>query len=312
MVPVSESNRGSKLIGHLASLACLEECSAPKPGNVHRGADFEDVTFYDFQVSAVCLGMAIDAGIERSIGATVLDAVKRTQLAVGTNTNLGLVLLLVPLAKAAQTNVDKPLTIPSIQRILSYLTAEDSSLIYAAIRLASPGGLGDSEEHDLNAPKAPSNLLDAMRHAASWDSIAKQYTNNFSDVIHIGPKLLSLGQDWFSTRPEAIVFAHVAWLAMQGDTLIARKCGQAVSDEARDRAAHCLQVLSKGDAIKLEAWMQLQRPSLESIQEFQKRISDLDFWMRSDGHRRNPGTTADLVGASLFVQHLHAYIRTPS
>ena len=38
-------------IGQCASLACLLEVSAPKPGNVHRGADFEDMTFADFAAS---------------------------------------------------------------------------------------------------------------------------------------------------------------------------------------------------------------------------------------------------------------------
>ena len=30
-------------------------------------------------------------------------------------------------------------------------------------------------------------------------------------------------------------------------------------------------------------------------------VGELDFWLRSDGHRRNPGTTADWMAASLFV-----------
>ena len=30
-------------------------------------------------------------------------------------------------------------------------------------------------------------------------------------------------------------------------------------------------------------------------------LADLDFWLRSDGHRRNPGTTADLIAAGLFA-----------
>ncbi|MFT5302427.1 MAG: triphosphoribosyl-dephospho-CoA synthase, partial [Mariniblastus sp.] len=47
--------------GAIATLACLLEVSAPKPGNVHRGADFEDVSFVDFATSAVVLGEMITA-----------------------------------------------------------------------------------------------------------------------------------------------------------------------------------------------------------------------------------------------------------
>jgi triphosphoribosyl-dephospho-CoA synthase len=32
-----------------------------------------------------------------------------------------------------------------------------------------------------------------------------------------------------------------------------------------------------------------------------KTCQELDAWLRADGHRRNPGTTADLVAATLFA-----------
>jgi triphosphoribosyl-dephospho-CoA synthase len=34
---------------------------------------------------------------------------------------------------------------------------------------------------------------------------------------------------------------------------------------------------------------------------YQAMLADLDFWLRSDGHRLNPGTTADIIAAALFV-----------
>ena len=87
--------------GRLATLASLLEVSAPKPGNVHRGADFEGCTFGDFVLSAVVLGDSIDLTQNDGFGETILDAVQSTRAIVGTNTNLGIVLLLVPLAKCA-------------------------------------------------------------------------------------------------------------------------------------------------------------------------------------------------------------------
>ncbi|MEE3219413.1 MAG: triphosphoribosyl-dephospho-CoA synthase, partial [Planctomycetota bacterium] len=45
-------------IGQCATLACLWEVTIPKPGNVHRGADFEDLTFADFLASAVAIAPA--------------------------------------------------------------------------------------------------------------------------------------------------------------------------------------------------------------------------------------------------------------
>ncbi len=86
--------------GRTATLACLLEVAAPKPGNVHRGADFEDATLEDFLASAVVLGQLIDEFAEAPLGETIRTAVERTKIATGTNTNLGIVLLIVPLAKA--------------------------------------------------------------------------------------------------------------------------------------------------------------------------------------------------------------------
>ncbi len=85
-------------IGEAATLACLYEARAPKPGNVHPGASFADVTFEDFQASAKVIGPVMQDAQSRGVGQTILDAVQATRDAVGTNTNLGMILLFAPLA----------------------------------------------------------------------------------------------------------------------------------------------------------------------------------------------------------------------
>ena len=40
-------------------------------------------------------------------------------------------------------------------------------------------------------------------------------------------------------------------------------------------------------------------------------IAEFDHWLRADGHRRNPGTTADLVAACLFVALREGIITLP-
>src|SRR5690348_1953484 len=84
-------------IGNAAMLACLYEATAPKPGNVHPGASFADATFEDFQVSAKVIGPIMQGAQTRGVGQTILDAVSATREAVGTNTNLGMILLFAPL-----------------------------------------------------------------------------------------------------------------------------------------------------------------------------------------------------------------------
>ena len=80
-------------IGQCATLACLLEATAPKVGNVHRGADFENLTFSDFVISAVAIGPAMEAAASTGVGRAVYDAVAATRQVVSTNTNLGMALL---------------------------------------------------------------------------------------------------------------------------------------------------------------------------------------------------------------------------
>jgi triphosphoribosyl-dephospho-CoA synthase len=84
-----------------AQLACLLEASAAKPGNVSPGRHFHDTRYEDFLASAAAVGPALARAGERPLGATILDAVEATRRWTRANTNLGIVLLLAPLARGA-------------------------------------------------------------------------------------------------------------------------------------------------------------------------------------------------------------------
>src|SRR5687767_2981004 len=164
-------------IGQCATLACLLEATAPKPGNVHRGADFEDLSFFDLAISAVAIGPAMESAVGRPLGETVLRAVQCTRRLVSTNANLGMVLLIAPLA-----TVDRDLPIQSgLKNVLGHLTSDDAANVYEAIRMARPGAMGTVEKMDV-AAEPPTSLLDAMRSAQERDLIARQYANGFNEV----------------------------------------------------------------------------------------------------------------------------------
>ncbi len=165
--------------GVQATLACLWEATAPKPGNVYRGADFDDLTYADFVTSAAVIGPILNETPPLGVGATVLAAVAATRDAVGTNTNLGMMLLITPLAAAA---MDRPLS-EGVAEVLRDLSVEDANQVYAAIRLAQPGGLGRVDNADVNAPEALQiTLREAMALAAGRDLVARQYVNDFAEV----------------------------------------------------------------------------------------------------------------------------------
>src|SRR5262245_909444 len=124
-------------LGLCAQLACIWEATARKAGNVHRLVDFADLTYLDFLASAAAITPVLADAPRQRVGATILDAVKMTRRVVQTNTNLGILLLIVPLATVPP---DEPLR-PGLRRILANLDIDDARNVYAAIRLAVPGGL---------------------------------------------------------------------------------------------------------------------------------------------------------------------------
>jgi triphosphoribosyl-dephospho-CoA synthase len=265
-------------VGACATLACLWEATAAKPGNVYRGADFDDLTYADFVVSAAISGPIVGQARERGVGATVLAGVRATQAAVGTNTNLGLLLLIAPLAAVP---VGVPLA-EGMAGVLAGLTRQDCEDVYAAIRAAQPGGLGEVAEADVrSAPPGNMTLLEAMRLGAERDLVARQYVDGFLEVFWTAERVAAAAKE----RPlgESIVHAYLELMAAHPDSLIARKCGRAVAEEAALRAAAVIECESGGRTAYGDA------------------LADLDFWLRGDGHRRNPGTSADLIGAALFV-----------
>jgi len=266
-------------LGQCATLACLLEVAGPKAGNVHRSADFEDLTLHDFLASAVAIAPAIEAAPQAGIGRTVLDAITATRAVVSTNTNLGIVLLLAPLAAVPRK---EPLSPAAVHDVLARLTSNDCRPVYAAIRLAMPGGLGKVEEMDI-ADEPPADLLLAMRAAADRDLVARQYTDDFRLVLDEALPLVVAGRsnDWSLT--EAIIHTHLAILARYEDSLIVRKCGRQAAQQVSARAGSVLAAGGPGEEAYYES------------------LADFDFWLRADGHRRNPGTTADLVAAALFA-----------
>ena len=274
--------------GQLAQLACLLEATARKPGNVHRFRDFDDAHYLDFLLSAAAIAGPLDDAPQFGVGHTILRAVEATRCAVQTNTNLGMILLLAPLtAVPTGKNLRN-----GVETVLAETRIEDAALVYRAIRLARPGGLGKAQDQDvLDEPTV--TLRDAMRLAADRDLVARQYVIAFADVFD--RVLPTLRAEIGRGRPieTAIVAAYLDFLALRPDTLIARKRGDAVALEASRRAS---EVLDAG-------WPDTDKGS--------EALAAFDAWLRLDGHARNPGATADLTTAALFAALRDGTIRLP-
>lgn len=249
-------------IAGTAQLACLLEASAPKPGNVSPGKHFQDARYEEFLASAIAIGPAFAADLP--LGEMIHVAIRATAQWTRSNTNLGIVLLLAPLARAARTN-------RSLHNVLASTTVEDAREAYAAIRLARPGGLGTTPEEDV-ANEPGISLTEAMRLAAGRDSIASEYVTDYRITFEIGaPAILeAIDRGW----EEATVRTYLTLLAEIPDSLIRRKYGDSVAERVSRDAR---KVLGAG-------------PQERVIFDRQLRADEL-----------NPGTTADLTAAALYV-----------
>lgn len=263
--------------------ACEAELQAPKPGNVHVFASGHGMEVADFVASAQAAAPFI-AQAGASVGRRILGAVEASQAAAGQNTNLGIILLCAPLATAAQRQEAPE---QALETVLDDLDVEDAELAFRAIALASPGGLGTAQKHDVRQP-ADINLREAMREAATRDMIAAQYANGFYDILSLGLPLLRESLARWSEPRWATLAVYLEFLACFPDSHIVRKYGAAVARSVQSEAAKLAQSLAATDQPghllpTLLAW---------------------DATLKSA--RLNPGTSADLTVATLFAHRLLA------
>jgi triphosphoribosyl-dephospho-CoA synthase len=262
--------------------ACRAELAALKPGNVHVHAAGHAMTVGDFERAAEAAAPWIAApGL--GIGARILAAVEASMAAAGCNTNLGILLLAVPLAAAALLPAGGDLE-ARLAGVLASLGPADAAAVYAAIRRANPGGLGASAEADVAAPPTVS-LIEAMGLAASRDRIAHAYVTGFAEVFQFGLPQLAAARGTMREESDAVTALHMAFLAHSPDSHIARKQGVEVAAAVMREAAALTPRLVRG-----------LDPATRSV------LIAFDASLKHRG--LNPGTTADLVVATLLADLL--------
>ena len=274
--------------GKLAQIACILEATARKPGNVHRFRDFDDLDYLDFILSAAAVADPLDRARTEGVGASILAAVEATRRVVATNSNLGMILLLAPLA--AVPNAED--LGEGVRRVLEATTIDDARHAYRAIRLANPGGLGEAAEQDVR-DEPTITLREAMTLAADRDLIARQYADGFAVVLGEGLPALRRRLDQGGSLETAIVGAFLELLSRHPDSLIARKAG---AERAAEASRLAQDVIAAG-------WPDQQAG--------RARLAEFDAALRGDGRRLNPGATADLTAAVLFAALRDGTIKLP-
>ncbi len=279
--------------GDAVRWACVLEASAPKAGNVYPGRSFDNLDYVDFVTAAEVAAKQLsrsDRRMSERIELAVDESVSRTK----TNVNLGILLLLGPLVAADEHLDQNPRVggggsertgrawLDAIAGVLDRLDGVDGQKIFRAIGKASAGGLGKVDAMDVHEANDEVDLVRAMQLAQDRDRIARQYATGFVDLVETIVPVVSDSVACCGDMLGGICRAHVRLLTQEPDSLIARKNGSEVAIVVQNRA---------------------QSVDLDHAAS----MATFDESLRGDDHRLNPGTTADLIAAALYV-----LLRTPT
>ena len=293
----------AKQIAKLAQIASVLEVSGwPKPGNVHRTRNYDDMVFQDFVISAVVIGDTMEEVAKQSkeiddlskaeLGKYILQAVNETNKWIRTNTNLGIMMMCIPIAAAAAISDSFDEIQDNVGRLMDATTVDDAVNLYDAINVADAGGMGDQEEFDVKSEKAKDELcannqtmFDVLEISAGWDRLADELTNKMPVCFEIGYPTFShawQSYDDVDVINKASVLTFMTILSQIPDTLISRKYGNEMAESVSKKAEELL--------------------AFKEDDSFVEKLLEFDDYLY--GNKLNPGTTADLTAASIFLSYL--------
>jgi triphosphoribosyl-dephospho-CoA synthase len=278
----------SERVAQCAVLAMLFELSSsPKPGNVDRCHDFSDIGFNHFLISAVSAYPIFRkaASGEGSVGSLILEGVQAWKTwNLDSNTHFGSLVLMIPIAIAA----GKPdeLKLDELHRVLAQVmketTVNDSIDFYSAFEKAK-ARVVEVDSFSLNDQnwqeairESGKTLLELMKLSAKHDIVAREWATNYERSFLLAKRLVEQISLW--GQNDGVVRTFLEALAEVPDSLICAKFGEELARKVSKRAGETLLDDTLGKACELD-----------------KDLLAADI---------NPGSTADLIAASLFISLL--------
>ncbi|GAB3669659.1 triphosphoribosyl-dephospho-CoA synthase [Halopiger thermotolerans] len=268
---------------HAQLALLLEVAGTPKPGNVDRHRDLEDLRFDHFLAGTIGAQRGLEMAAEgAAVGPAFERAVEGMSAQGGGNTQFGALLLLVPLTRAASDDLAQPV----VEAVIEDTTVADAAAFYRAFEhvdvfVADPPA--DMEPLDVRrgADAVPAleerglTLLDVMEGSVPGDDVAREWVTGFERSFTAAERLAEAN----GPPLERAAAVFLSLLAERPDTLVADKHGENAAREVQERAA------------KLH-----ERRALETDRGAVETFAD-DLVDRGI----NPGTTADITAAGLFI-----------
>ena len=272
------SQRSPAQTAELALL--LEVAGTPKPGNVDRQRDLEDLRFEHFLAGAVGARPGLAAATAGDpVGESFDRAVAGMADQRGGNTQFGALLLLVPLVAA--TGDEGAPSRDAVGRVVAETTVADAADFYRAFdHVEVLVGEPPADAPDLDVRRGSDavpdveareiSLVEVMERAAPEDGVAAEWSNGFERTFATADRLAAGDGSILDRTADAFL----ALLADEPDSLVATKHGDDVARSVSERAS---------------ALRDAPRSAVEAFAD------DLV----EDGV--NPGTTADVTAAGLYV-----------
>jgi len=307
-----DNRKNVEFIADCCVKACILEAYSEKPGNVTPTKSFADTTYTHYILGSRALkpvfASAAAAGFkagrevihlrEVGVGKLIKDGTERVRKSHGGgNTHLGIIMLLVPVCAGAGLCIGRREGFgglkDAIGEVLFYATVQDAVDLFDAVNLSGAGGLGEADldvRDEGSGERIRAEGLrfgDVLEKAAERDNIAGELVNGLPITFETGAPLFMRLRNNIRDIKDVIIQVYLALLSKHPDTLVARKCGKEKAEEVRKRAS---QVLDAGGVLTAEG---------------RQQIAEFDSFLRSDGNRLNPGTTADLVTSSFAVALLN-------
>jgi triphosphoribosyl-dephospho-CoA synthase len=289
----------------------FELSSSPKPGNVDRCHDFSDIRFHHFLTSAVSAYPVFRkaASGEGSPGSLILEGVQAWEdWNLRSNTHFGSLVLLIPLALAAgrvaghewavheqgqETRRDESQENgpydgeydgleEKLARVLRSTTIQDAIDFYRAFDLAGARVVQVDEfslkDQDWKKKLIEGNqsLLELMRLSLDHDIVAREWATDFERSFQLAGRLQEMVSIYGLN--DGVVRTFLEALAEVPDSLISAKFGRERAEEVSRLAVDAL----------LDS-------TLNKAREMDCELNNRDM---------NPGSTADLIAASLFISLL--------
>lgn len=291
-------SHNTHLIAQYAQFAMiLEVCATPKPGNVDRDHNYPDTHFEHFLASAVSVYPVLKkaSADNKDIGKYIHEAVvESAKWQSGGNTHFGAFILLIPLVMAAgklRTQIDgSPGIFPELEQCTMELvkdtSADDSVELYRAF---SKAGVRTNNVDDLDLADPASidvirargtTLYQLMEISSSYDMIAREWTIGFQLTFECANSILEKYRSM--SINDALVMTFLEILAGNTDTFIKTKFDLERAKEISGRARDIVESINSSG-------FEIAKPDIEQFDE----------QLLSEGI--NPGSTADIIIAGLFV-----------